>query len=247
MNRIVEQMAESDSEYRKGLGGRPLRSHARRMTDRELLDKLASFGIELDRPSLARLCSHALSAEEVAKPLIEQRTFATRDEEMQSDWIWICLTALWQRWFPDRPSFETLDDAIQAGYEVRKSAGAPAVCRVWLEAWAHVLRLADKGGARSIREFDERFRGTQSLFNWIQDLQDELWNAGLDERRFLFARVGVCEEALNRLCDEDDPNIGNRRVALAESYFELGEVAKAERLFREWLQADPRWGWGWIG
>lgn len=74
-----------------------------------------------------------------------------------------------------------------------------------------------------------------------------MWNAGLDERRFLFARVRVCKEALNRFRDEDDPNVGNRRVGLAESYFELGEIANAERLFREWLQADPRWGWGWIG
>jgi len=247
MNRIVEQTAESDAEYRKGLGDRPLRSQARRMTDRELLARLASFGIEIDRPSLARLCSDALSAEEVARPLIEQRTFATCDEELQGDWIWICLAALWQRWFPDLPSFETLDDAIQAGYGVRQSAGAPAACRVWLEAWTQVLRLADRGGARSIREFDERFRGTQSLFNWIQDLQDELWNAGLHERRFLVARAGVCEEALNRFRDVNDPNISNRRVALAESCFELGEIAKAERLFREWLQADPCWGWGWIG
>jgi len=39
----------------------------------------------------------------------------------------------------------------------------------------------------------------------------------------------------------------NRRRALAESYFELGETAKAEALYRDWLQADPRWGWGWIG
>jgi len=39
----------------------------------------------------------------------------------------------------------------------------------------------------------------------------------------------------------------NRRRALAESYFELGETGKAEALYRDWLHADPRWGWGWIG
>jgi len=35
---------------------------------------------------------------------------------------------------------------------------------------------------------------------------------------------------------------GIRRRALVESYFELGETAKAEALHRDWLQADPRWG-----
>ena len=39
----------------------------------------------------------------------------------------------------------------------------------------------------------------------------------------------------------------NRRRALAESYFELGETGKAEALYGDWLHADPRWGWGWIG
>ncbi len=41
--------------------------------------------------------------------------------------------------------------------------------------------------------------------------------------------------------------VENRRRAVAESYFELGETDKAETLFDQWLAADPRWGWGWIG
>jgi len=41
--------------------------------------------------------------------------------------------------------------------------------------------------------------------------------------------------------------VGNRRRAVAESYFELDETDKAETLFEQWLAADPRWGWGWIG
>ena len=36
-----------------------------------------------------------------------------------------------------------------------------------------------------------RCRGTQSLFNWIQDLENELWNAGLEDRRFLNARTAL--------------------------------------------------------
>ena len=46
---------------------------------------------------------------------------------------------------------------------------------------------------------------------------------------------------------EDDLMTENRRRALAESYFELGETCKAEALYRDSLLADPRWGWGWIG
>jgi tetratricopeptide (TPR) repeat protein len=237
----------ADAKYRKEVAARPLRSHAKRLTDGELLAKLHSFGIEMDRSSLGRLSNESLSAEEIAGPLLEQRTFESRRQELEGDWIWICLDALWQRWFPEKPSFEMLDDKMQAGYELMESRQVAAACRVWLETWKDVLHLLDKAGVESIGEFDDRFRGTQSLFNWIQDLETELWNAGLDERQFLKARVAICEEGLRRFEAEDDLMTQNRRRALAESHYELGETGKADALYREWLNADPQWGWGWIG
>ena len=135
---------------------------------------------------------------------------------------------------------------MQAGYELRAS-GAVAICRVWLDAWNDVLRILDKSGRQSIREFDDRFGGSQSLFNWIQDLESELWNAGLADRQFLTARIALCEEGLRRFRTDDDLLTENRRRALAESWFELGETEKAEALYRGWLHSDPFWGWGWIG
>jgi tetratricopeptide (TPR) repeat protein len=246
MDRIVERERAADAGYRKRGAGKVLRSDANRLTDGDLLAKLRSFGIELDRPSLERLCDRALSAEEVALPLLDQRTFRGRQQQMESDWIWICLSALWQRWFPEKPSFEALDDKMQAGYELRAS-GAAAACRVWLEAWNDVLRILDKAGMQSIEEFDDRFGGTQSLFNWIQDLEDELRHAGREDRQFLIARIALCEEGLRRFRSDGGLMTGNRRRSLAESYYELGETDKAEALYREWLDADPRWGWGWIG
>ena len=97
MDRIVERKRAADADYRKQAAGKVLRSDARRLTDSELLAKLRSFGIEMDRPTLERLCDQALSAEEIAQPLLDQRTFHGRQQQMESDWIWICLSALWQR------------------------------------------------------------------------------------------------------------------------------------------------------
>ena len=247
IDRFAEKERTKDATFRKQSADKVLRSDAQPLTDDDLLAKLRSFGIELDRPSLERLCREALSAEEIATPLLDQRTFHGRQAEMESDWIWVCLTVLWQRWFPDQPGFELLDDKIEAGYELQGPGRDAAVCRIWLEAWRDVLGLLDKGGLTSIRAFDERFRGSQSLFNWIQDPEDALWNAGLEDRQFLTARIAVCEEGLRRFPAEDELMTENRRRALAESYFELGETGKAEALYRDWLQADLRWGWGWIG
>ncbi len=253
INKIVERKRASDPKYREQLAGRPLRSDAKLLTDEELLAKLRSFGVELDQTALERLCENSLSAEEITEHLVKQCVFKTKQEELESDWIWICLTDLWRRWFPDKPCFELLDDKIQDGYELLESGNEEAACSLWLDAWSDVQCIFDKTGMHTIKEFDQRFRGSEFLCNWLQDLEMELWNAGLEDRPFLItARISLCEEILLKFFpaktgkDHDDTT-GNWRRALAESYFEIGETGKAESLYREWLENDPRWGWGWIG
>ena len=137
MERIYEHEVLPDAKLRKQAGERPLRAHAKRLTDGELLAKLRSFGIEIDRAWLERECARALSAQEIAGPLMDKST--SRSQE--SDWIWICVATLWRRWFPEQSSFEVLDDRMQNGYELLKSSGAVAACRIWLEAWNDALLL----------------------------------------------------------------------------------------------------------
>jgi len=147
IDRFAQKERAMDAKFRKQNADKVLRSDAKPLSDDELLAKLRSFDIELDRPWLERHCREALSAEEMATPLLDQRTFHGWQEEMGSDWIWVCLTTLWQRWFPDQPCFELLDDKIEAGYDLQGSAA----CRIWLEAWKDVLSLLDKGGLTSGR------------------------------------------------------------------------------------------------
>ncbi len=248
LDRICEEEMLSGEKTRRLVEGgrRPLRSSAEQLSDEELLDKLRGFGLDVDRRSLERLCEGALSAEEVAGPLMDSCGFRDDSERMQGDWIWICLVSLWERWWPDKVCLELLDDKVQAGYrELEHDEGACAA--TWLGAWSDVLRLCDATGIRSIEGFDDRFPMTQSLYNWSQDLEDALWNGGLGDCEMLLARIAVCEEALRRFPGEDQLMTENRRRALAESYFEVGETEKAEELFQAWLDADPRWGFGWIG
>ena len=177
MNRVVEEQAATDPKYRKNLGGRPVRSDAKDLDDEALLAKLRSFGVALDWATLEHLCAKNLSAEEIVEPWLRQYTTPPGVDRRQVDWIWVSVDALWQRWFPHEPSFEMLDDKMQAGYELKKGRDAVAVARVWLDAWADVLHILDKAGMSSIEEFAKRFNGSQCLFNWIQDLEGELWAA----------------------------------------------------------------------
>lgn len=247
IDRFCEEQRSSDEKIRRlvDANDRPLRSSAAGLSDEQLLQKLESFGLHLDRDDLERLCAGALSAEEASRPLIDSCGFRSEHERVQGEWIWICLTALWQRWWPDKVCLELLDDKVQDGYHLlERDEGGCA--RVWLSAWSDVRCLCDATGVRSIADFDDRFPMTQSLYNWSQDLEEVLWNAGLRDRDLLVARIGVCEEALRRFPHEDRLMTENRRQALAGTCFEVGEVDEAEEHFRTWLAADPRWGFGWI-
>lgn len=44
-----------------------------------------------------------------------------------------------------------------------------------------------------------------------------------------------------------DRAAGNYRRSLAECHFAAGRPETGDALYREWLEADPRWGWGWLG
>lgn len=242
-----EEAAKDDSLLRKlDADRRPLRPAVAGLTDHELLDKLRTMGCDLDRGAVEALCAGALSVEEVARPLHHEWE-ARNPASVQVDWIWICLLGLWERWWPDRVCLELLDDKIQGGYEHQQRNDLTACAASWLDAWADVLALSDAAGTVSIREFDDRFPLTQSLYNWLSDAEMELWNAGLREREFLTARIGFCAEALRRFSGEEQWRTENLRRALAETYFETGEHGKADELFDSWLTADPEWGWGWIG
>jgi tetratricopeptide (TPR) repeat protein len=246
IDRFCQEEADAKENVRRQLehSGKPLRSSAGSLSDDELLTKLRSFGLDVDRDGVERLCAGALSAEEVAAPILDKLKLV---DETTVDWVWISLLALWQRWWPDRPSLELLDDKIQAGYAQDPEKDPHAAAVTWLNAWSDVQWLCDAAGISSSEEFDDRFPMTQSLYNWSQDLEMALENAGRDDHEMRQALIDFCEESLRRFPREDQLLTENRRRALAGAYFDAGMTEKAEELFGSWLDADPGWGWGWIG
>ena len=87
-----------------------------------------------------------------------------------------------------------------------------------------------RSGTDSLDRFDAHFGGTQSVFNWVQDLEMELHNAGLEEPQFFRERIALCETMITRFSG-GSLGIENFKIALAQSHFELGDRGTGDRPF----------------
>ena len=201
MNRIVEERAAQDESYRRDLerNRRPLLSHGRSMSDDELLAKLRQLGFDVERQGFVGGFRNFISAEAMSKDMIAGA--GTDIPGVQVDWVWIATTCLWERWQPDVPNMEMVNDKMQAGYAAQDNGDSVQVCRLWLETWQAILDIIDRTELDSLDEFDDRFGGTQCVFNWVQDLETELHNAGLEEPRFFHERISLCQTMLDQFPD----------------------------------------------
>lgn len=241
----IHRIAEKKKDMLKGKE-RVSISDGRGLADEELVKKLGTFDIEMNRDIFQQMVSDFLSAEEMFYHYFEQERVKV-GHGANEDWLWICLLVLWERWAPEQPSFEMIDESMQDGYDRLDNEQVVEACEMWLKVWQWILKIMDKHDMKSIDDFDKKFRGTQSVWNWAQDLELELLNAGGEDPGFFRARIEFTGEYLKRFPYEDENVIQNMKRAFADSHFNLGEVKEAESLYEKYLKEDPTWGWGWIG
>jgi hypothetical protein len=183
----------SESSKRAAQAILPL-AHA--LKDEELLEKLGGCGLHLDRDLLRQWSAEDGSAEELTRRLIVQDGNQSHLAGEQLTWVWAAIQVLWERWFPESPSFETLDERIAGGYGRRNT---PEGCAGWVKAWEIMQQLGGRLQIHTLREFDERFEGTELLQNWVQDLEMALGDlARPEQNREWFQRACNSAKAFPR-------------------------------------------------
>lgn len=228
----------------------PTPEDAAEMTDAQLLAKLKSLGIDMDQKKMEKLCDKVLSAEDLAEPFEEQFDDENEDKgferERQGDWIWLCFSELWKRWFPDKPCFEILHECITDGFRLRKQRDEAGSLQRWLAGWNIARRMMDAEDV-PIEQFHYEFRLENSLCEWVQDVSVSLRNASSDAPDMLPVEVQFYRDVLKRTkANHLDLFVQNMRMNLAEALFDMGKVEEVDKLYEEWLAKDPHWGWGWI-
>ena len=148
----------------------------------------------------------------------------------------------------DIQRMKALEARVLAGYTAWAKQDEVTPSRLWLSCWHEAKALMEERKIHSISEFDRQFPSDQPLYNWCQDLEIALGNAGQSDAAYLETRIAYCSEIAPMLDPEpDDPILENMRRAIADSHADLGRMDFAISLYHGWLEQDPCWGFGWIG
>jgi tetratricopeptide (TPR) repeat protein len=216
----------------------------RSLSTEEILSKLGEFGIGVTRENFLREVESFYSASDLAENWWKtNRVTATGFDQ---DFPWMAATVLWERLAPHVVSSEKLDDMMQEGYRLCGEGEEREGCRMWLEVWGHLKKRVTPE-MRSIEDSERVFSGTQSLFNWCQDLEMELGNAALKEPAFYEKRVEYCREFCSLFPETGKLFIENMKRAEAESYFALGMLEQGEKAFQDLVREFPGSAWVYIG
>jgi tetratricopeptide (TPR) repeat protein len=139
-----------------------------------------------------------------------------------------------------------IDKMIQEGYELLLKNETCKACDKWLEAWEGLKELLDENKLSNVEEIYKIYDWSDFPSNYVQDLEMELGNAGNIKDEYQTKRISYCTELLMYV-GEDALMKGNTRRAIADTYYKLGDVGECDRLYSQWLEEDPQWGWGYIG
>jgi len=149
-----------------------------------------------------------------------------------------------------RTLLERIGDGIEQEDLEQRVGNSVEASKHGLKVWDNLLELIKMLRANSLYELSEQGVTIYDLLYWATCLVDELGNASRKDKSFIVQKLRFCEsyvEMHRGMLDKHVRNLGNIRVSLAETYYQIGDRGKADSLFREWLGLEPDWGWGWIG
>ncbi|MHA1279277.1 MAG: SEC-C metal-binding domain-containing protein [Candidatus Helarchaeota archaeon] len=164
---------------------------------------------------------------------------------LDEDFIWLAAVILWERLAPDVISSEQIDAMMQAGYDSLEIRNVKEACTTWLEVW-DLLKTRFTPAMKTLNDAEQVFSGMQCLFNWCQDLEMELWNAGLEDPSFYQKRITYCQEFCSFFPESDIRLLQGMKRSAAESSFALGLIQQGEAAFQQLIDEFPDYAWGYI-
>lgn len=142
-------------------------------------------------------------------------------------------------------SMEQMSILIDKGFEHSLEKDHTGTCDIWLKVW-DALKYKFKPEFKNLAFYDQQYKGSFFVSNFVRDLENELSNAGLADKIYFKKRINYCGEFLNHFPDEDESLIHNMRRAIAESYARLEDYEQAELEYKKVVQDYPGNPWSYI-
>jgi len=209
------------------------------LTTEEIIKKLRDYGIEFKREQFLLDVRRFYSVEELVKNW--ETSYSIDPECVESDFLFLAATILWERLAPDVINFEKMDEMMERGYEFVGNQEDEKATKIWLEAWEH-LKERFKPEIKDIKDADVIYSFSEYIMDWSQDLMMALWNASL-----LQELIKICRELLEYFPESSDLFIHNVLRYIAEALFALDLVEEGEKEFKDLVERFPKNPWGYIG
>jgi tetratricopeptide (TPR) repeat protein len=222
------------------------RKKLRKMSTEEIINKLRSMSVEFDKTLFKEQTKNYISASRLANDCYSARDLSIEGPDV--DFVWLAIIELWKRLSPEQINIEMIDDSMQDGYKLIGNGNCIEGVKEWVTAW-DMIRAIVPPHIKSVWGADQFLPEplTQSIHNWSQDFKIQLHNAGIYDESYFTKRIEYCREFRDIFPDTDELVLHSMYRAEAESYLELGDSEKAEKLFRELVEEFPDNIWGYVG
>jgi len=207
-----------------------------RQSTEQLIAHFAKLGVDASRERYLRDAEHESSAWAIGEQW--RASIEHTLSPYWQDFVTLGACELWNRYLPERPSVERLDEWMEDGYERLWGGDCVGACDRWLEVWAH-LRPRLRPEMRTVEATASVFTAGEPVYNWIQDLVLELTNAAQDDPRYAEHGRQLCHAVLAQFPDEGGLFRINFRADLGEFLYLLGEDEAGEQMLRELIRDYP--------
>lgn len=129
-------------------------------------------------------------------------------------------------------SIRKIEEKANQAYKHLSNNQTQEACDIFLAVWVDIKNLLQQGSMKNLDELQAAYPWSDFITNWVQDIEQELYNAGLENPVYYSKRIQYCEELLERTGDSEQLMIENTRRAIADSQFALGNIEECDRLYQ---------------
>lgn len=217
---------------------------ANEMTTEEIISKLQSMGVAFDKEVFLREVEEYYSAVQLSENWF--KTLDIKAVDRDKTFPWVAVWVLWERLAPKNIlSMEQLSDLIDKGFEYLAVNDSKSACDVWLDVW-NAIRYRINPEFKDMDYLDKQYKGSFFISNFCQDLENELYNAGLDDPAYLEKCIEYCKEFCSYFPDENELIIHNMRRSIADAYIGLKKIDEAKNELDGLIRDYPNNPWSFI-